>query len=538
MGWVCYTFDLMSFSARLLSDLISVESGATVPLSVEVVNKGDAQERFEMQIEGLDPEWTAVPVPIFTIEASESIDEKVFFKAPRVSESLAGNYPFVLTIRSLVSGDQRSLQGVLQVKPFHHLSMELSPKKGHVTPLHKHETFDLTIMNLGNTEHTLQLFGTDPEEGCAFDFEQEQVSIGPGQQKTVDVDLSATSTRVFSSSRLFGFSISARSIETPSVVSSAQAQLEQRPLLTPGTLLFLFLVSVVFGFWFYLIPKPPTLTLNSNKHELIVGQTVELNWQANNANNVWILADKNAVVDAGPSQGSYSLTPTHAGTVHIEGYAQRDTKKSEIQSLDITVGEPAVIPDPHILSFKGPLSAQTGQPFRISFQLDSGVTEAYIAETQQKVDLNASEVELTNNQTGTFIYTLVAKNSAGKVAKKSIKVVVEDASQAVIVSFTGSDSVLPVGGGKVTLNWELTNAKSADIADGRQDIHLDSTMTSMVVEIAKTTTFTLTAYDDKGRPVKKQVKVKIETDLTPPTTTSGTPPGVSGGADPASGVGH
>ena len=491
-----------------------------------------------MQIEGLDPEWTAVPVPIFTIEPGESLDEKIFFKAPRVSESLAGNYPFVLTIRSLISGDQRSLQGVLQVKPYHHLSMELSPKKGHVTPMHKRETYSLTIMNLGNTEHTLQLFGTDPEEGCAFDFDQEQVSIGPGQQKTVDIELSATSTRVLSSSRLFGFSISARSIETPSVVASAQAQLEQRPLLTPGTLLFLFLVSVLFAFWVYLIPKPPTLSITASRREITVGQSIELVWQANNANNVWVLADKKAVVDAGPSQGSYDLTPTHAGTIHIESYAQRDTKKSEMQEMDIVVNEPAVVPDPHILSFKGPIQAQTGQPFRLSFQLDSGVTEAYIAETQQKVDLNASEIELTSNQTGTFIYTLVAKNSAGKVAKKSIKVVVEDASKAVIVSFTASDSVLPSIGGRVTLNWELTDAKSADIADGRQDVHLDPATTSMVVEITKSTTFVLTAYDDKGRPVKKQVKVKVEADTAPPVTTSGTPGPTTSGPDPASGVGH
>ncbi len=529
-------FDPMSFSARLLSDLIAVEAGATVPLSVDIANKADDQDRFEIHVEGLDPEWTAIPVPIFTVEGKESIDEKVFFKPPRVSESLAGNYPFVVTIRSLVSGEQRSLQGVLQIKPYHHLSMEISPKKGHVTPMIKRDTFDLTIINLGNTEHTLQLYGNDPDEACAFDFENEQVTIGPGQQKTVEIDISGTSSKVLASSRLYGFTVSARSIETPSVVASAQAQLEQRPLLTPGTLFFLVLVAVIVGFWFYLIPKRPTLTLRADSRDGIVGQPMKLSWQANNANNVWVLADSKIVVDAGEPQGSYSLTPTRAGTIHIEAYSKRDTKQSDSEEIDLIVKEPPPVPDPHILSFKGPATAVNGQPFRVSYQFDEGVTEAYIAETQQKVDLNVSEIELTSNQAGNLTFTLVAKNAAGKAVTRALKVMVSDASKAVIVSFTASSNTVDPAIGKVKLNWTITDAKSADITDGQQDVNLDPSQTSMDVTIAKTTTFTLSAYDDKGRVVRRAIKVKVEVP-TSPTTTAGGTTGTAGASSTGTDVG-
>src|SRR5438046_642515 len=124
----------MSFTIRLAQDLTAVEAGATVPLSIEIKNKGEAADRYEMQVEGLDTEWTASPEPVFNVGANESHSQKVFFKPPRASETLAGNYPFVVKVRSLESGDSRTVQGVLQVKAFHHLSMEISPKKGYLSP--------------------------------------------------------------------------------------------------------------------------------------------------------------------------------------------------------------------------------------------------------------------------------------------------------------------------------------------------------------------------------------------------------------------
>ncbi|HTQ10317.1 MAG TPA: hypothetical protein VMI31_09625, partial [Fimbriimonadaceae bacterium] len=210
----------MSFTIRLAQDLTAVEAGATVPLSIEVTNKAEDADRYEMQVEGIDPEWTATPEPVFTVGPHEIHSQKVFFKPPRVSESLAGNYPFVIKVRSLNSGDARTVQGVLEIKAFNHLSMELTPKKGYSTPFRREAEFTLMVMNLGNTEHTLQLSGADPDEECAFDFESEQVTVGPGQQREVVVGVAAAKGGLISSSRLYGFAISARSIQNPNLTAS------------------------------------------------------------------------------------------------------------------------------------------------------------------------------------------------------------------------------------------------------------------------------------------------------------------------------
>ena len=147
-------FQAMSFTVRLSSDLITAEAGSSAPVAVDVANRSEDADRFELEIEGLDPEWTAVPVPSFAVEAGEQASEKVFLKPPRTSESLAGNYPFVVKIRSLVSGDARTVQGVLQVKPYNHISMEINPKKGFVSVTRKDNGFEVTLINLG-TRSTL-----------------------------------------------------------------------------------------------------------------------------------------------------------------------------------------------------------------------------------------------------------------------------------------------------------------------------------------------------------------------------------------------
>ena len=152
----------MSFSVQVTPDLIPVEPGATTPVSVVVINKAGQPDRYELEIEGVDPEWTAVPVPVFGADVDETHTERIFFKPSRTSESLAGNYPFVVRVRSLNSGEAKSIQAVLEVKTFNHVTMEISPKKGSYSAWRKRNSFSAVVMNLGNSEHTLQLTGTDP----------------------------------------------------------------------------------------------------------------------------------------------------------------------------------------------------------------------------------------------------------------------------------------------------------------------------------------------------------------------------------------
>jgi len=104
LPWYGYPTNFMSFSLALALDVVPVEPGSTVPLTVSITNRAETREQFDLEIEGLDPEWTAVPVAVFEIGPGETRQEKVLFRIARSSESLAGAYPFVVKVRSLESG--------------------------------------------------------------------------------------------------------------------------------------------------------------------------------------------------------------------------------------------------------------------------------------------------------------------------------------------------------------------------------------------------------------------------------------------------
>ena len=80
----------MSFTVELPIDELTVDAGSTASLNFKVRNDGSETVSFEVQIEGIDAEWTATPVPVVTLDPGKEQSEKVFFKPPRASESVAG----------------------------------------------------------------------------------------------------------------------------------------------------------------------------------------------------------------------------------------------------------------------------------------------------------------------------------------------------------------------------------------------------------------------------------------------------------------
>jgi hypothetical protein len=513
----------MSFSARLESDLVSVEAGATVPVSLEVVNSGDALDRFEVEIEGLDPEWTAVPVPVFAIKPGEKSTEKIFFKPPRASESLAGNYPFVVKVRSLETGEANTVQGALQIKPFHHLSIELNPKRGTVSPWKSNNDFHVTVMNLGNTEHTLQLYGNDPDEALAFEFENEQVTVGPGQQKTIEVYVDPTSKRMFASSRLYMFTISARSVSQPSIVSSSQAQLEQRPLVSPATMVALALVLSIAALWWYLLPKPPSFdSLRADRQSVLVGESVRISWKASNANGVK-LYESGKLIYEGATTDSYQFTKSDAGIFNLEAVAYSESKQAK-RAIAVTVTLKPTAPHPEIVEFKvNPRTVKLGEPFVITYRVSPSVTRLMLQPLQEPLDLTLNEKELQATQVGAKVYTLVAYNADNQQVQKQVTVTVIDPTKPGIIEFKATPATVAEGGEPVTLSWHLVNTVRATISiQGGESFDASVPTGSREVIIGDTTKITITGVDAQGRPVTKTITVtKKAPDPEPPPATTG-----------------
>lgn len=518
----------MSFSVRIFADLVSVEAGATMPLGIEIANRSDDADRFELEVEGLDPDWTAVPVPTFAVDPRDIQSEKVFFKPPRVSESLAGTYPFVIKVRSLVNGEVRTAQGILEIKPYHHLTMELTPKKGVYSAFRKSNVFQATIMNLGNTDHTLQVFASDPEDALAYEIEHQQISIGPGQTRTLAVTPKPTAKRAFSGSRLHGFTVSTRSIESPAIGSSAQAQLEERPAISPASLFIAVLFLLVFAGWYALLPKPPQLNrLTLTPIDPVRGQSLKVEWTSTNATSVQLTFGGRTITDLKPN-GEYSFTPEQSGTV--EAVAIRDGKVSSPASRSFIVRDPEPVLDPEILSFDiTPKTAKPGDTLLVKYKLGPNVQEATLEPSGITLDKVLEQVQITADIQGNVRYTLVAKNQ-DKVARKSVTVSVVATSDASIVVFRAEPLRLVEGGGRVVITWQFARAERRELKAGDEPpAQVEESGTRDYI-IDRTTEFTITGYDAQGRTVSRTIKVEVAApSLDSPEPPPAAPVGAGGG---------
>jgi len=539
----------MSFSVVLALDVVPVEPGSTVPLTVSITNRAETREQFDLEIEGLDPEWTAVPVAVFEIGPGETRQEKVLFRIARTSESLAGAYPFVVKVRSLESGVAEQVQGILDIRPFNGISAELSPKKGKHSPVNQQNTFTVTLLNLGNTPHTLQLTGNDPDDACAYEFESEHVTLNPGQQREVSVVVKPRRSMAVASGRLIGFGITARSQDVPSVSAGVQGQLEQRGLFSPSSLVAILFLAVIGIFWYLNLPKPPTISLSVEPARVVQGSTnpITIKWNAAERSHVKItLTDGTIVYDGTDTSGSVLYTVTQKDSLTITAIAKRDNVESAPDSETIMIDAPKKVDPPTLKLSVSPREVALGSGFILNYEFGPSVVSANVAPLGKDLDLTQKQLEIIPTRVGLNEYTVSAKNEAGVAKTQTVRVFVTQVSAARIIAFGADKTTVSETDNMVTLNWQVTNAARVELVNGTAAPLVVGAEGTQTVPVMAKTTFVLVATDADGIKTNQKITIVRDNPTKPvgpspddggfpdsvPPITSGSSSGTTGGDPP------
>ncbi|MBX3112450.1 MAG: hypothetical protein KF857_10615 [Fimbriimonadaceae bacterium] len=522
----------MSFAVNLLTDTAQVEPGTSVPMIVEVVNHGEAEDHYELSVEGLDPEWTAVPVPTFALEPGSDRSERIFLKPPRDSDSTAGSYPFVVRVRSLESGEAKSMQGMLEIKSFTHLAIDVSPRRSQVSLFRQDAAFTVIASNLGNTEQALQLFANDTEDAFAYEFEMNQVSLAPGSSRDVHFRASSTSKSLFARTRLHQVSVTGRSVANPAVAASASAQIEQRALMTPMSFVAAMVFAIIAMAWVLLLPKPPDVEyLRLSTDRATVNDQVVIRWKATNASGV-VLTIGNKTIETDPV-GERTETFTTAGEVPVTIHAVRDDRKSEEVVRRLVIVPRTEAPLPEILEFViKPSKVRFGDTFLVAYKFGPSVTEAILQPVNIKLDLATDQVQVRADMQGTVVYKLIARNADGKTVDKSVTMNILQESRAQILKFKATPVEIDSFNNRVTIEWECAQTTKLQLQSGDQTLELDPTKGKQDITVLKATTLILTATDAEGLATQQKIDIKMKnpesTPLTggdvghPTTTTTGT----------------
>jgi hypothetical protein len=495
------------FTAELEQDELTVEPGGTAKVQVVVANNGDSPGRYALEVEGIDPDWCAVPVPTFGLQPGEGTRERVLIKPPRSSESKAGVYPFVIAVLSLEDGERVTRQGSVNVEPFNLLTMELLPKRATVSPMSRTGEFQVTVANLGNTEQHLQLFASDPEDGCTYQFQEERVSLPPGGHADIPLSARPTSAPLISSPRLYGFSVSARSVEDSHVSTSTLGQLERRALVNVATLVSLVvLVAIVlagWGFW----PRPAAIRLfQLDRSTVPQGESISVRWRTAHANSVRLEFDGRIIQANLPPRGTHTFEPEQSGTLVLVA----EGPMGEVASGDkrVTVTAPETPPLPVIAELSAsPAHIKKGEMVTIHYVVRNA-DRIYLAPLGIQLETVLTDKDVAIPRSGT--YTLVAVSADNKTVSQTFDIVVDESDADIF--FIVNPSAVNSPGETVSLRWDIRRAVEARIksSDPDNDIGPISPLQGvMSVPIYKTTTFTLEAKDSEGRAAVQTLEVPL-----------------------------
>jgi hypothetical protein len=499
----------MSFSVEVLSGSVQVEPGSTVPGAVTVVNHSSDPVEFEIVLEGLDGEWTAVPVPVFVLAPGASQTERYFLKPPRTPESAAATYPYAVTVRSLETGEMKKIPAVLEVKPFHHLTVDFNPRRIAVA-YNRGALVEATVANLGNSEHRVQLFAADQDNLFAFEFESAEHLLGSGQAKKVPLILSATKPSLLSNTRISPFSVSVRSIQTPSVAGVAQGTAEQKALLTPGSFIAFLVFIFMAALWWAFLPRAPRLDAFSvSQSEIIAGEAIVLSWSSQHASYVRLKVGEEEAMRM-PQSGQHEVTPREPGTLNIQASAMRDGRESTVSYVRVEVKPPPKAPLPVISRFEvSPRRIRLGEGVLVRFDLSPSVKTAALEPFAATIDPRATSFQVTPTIAGTVTIKLIARNEDGVAVEKSESVTVSDESMAKINRFTISPKSVRDGAGEVvTVSWIFEGAYKAELNAGGVITPLAAATGSQEIVVNQTTKVTVTVWDAQGRSVAQSSTVQ------------------------------
>jgi plastocyanin len=528
--------DIQKILVSLSTADIVIEPGSTAQLIVTMTNRQDEPDRLSIEVEGIDVEWYAIPVPAVNVAPGATVTERILFKVARNSANRAGAYPFLVKVQAQETGEAGVAQAALVVKPFNFLEVELDPKRASATFFRPLNDFDFTVSNQGNAEETLDLGAFDPDDGCAYEFDTDRITLKPGQTLAVPLALRPKVSSVLGGVRLYGFTITARSVNDSYVSASVHGQVEKHALISPLMGIFLLLLS--FGVAGYLFTRPHPLppaqihSFNAVPTKAAYGQAITLSWDVDNAQRIVIKHHLQKGKDAGEEVNNPGEQTAKVGTVQVKPEYPTTVYTIEVRGgngqtvltkeIKVDVAAPPIPLPAKVKSFDAePSRIHAGDTVRLSWEA-SNYTQAIIDPGNNVLSAFQRTMNATPDQSMTYTLRVIGADQKPIERKINVTVIPKDQCVAEIEYFILKPQQVFVGD-SAHIKWKSHYAKavhlSSDTGGYSKDVNL-SGGADIPVEVP--TVFTLTVTDSAGLAVSKQVTVRPDPKPAPPDTTAPT----------------
>lgn len=188
---------------------LQVEPGGHASMEVEVLNQGDAVDRFAVEVNGLPQTWVTVPGQALQLLPGDRGVVSVQFHPPRDSSSTAGTHNFQLKVTSQQhQTDVATINGSLQILPVHNFATHLQP----IRIEGKGETL-LRVSNQGNATGNYMISVHDSTGQVAFTVAQSKFSLAPGQTAHVPIQVVPKSQPLVGAPKSLPFEVRIETLE-------------------------------------------------------------------------------------------------------------------------------------------------------------------------------------------------------------------------------------------------------------------------------------------------------------------------------------
>lgn len=207
---------------------IAVRPGETA-ISTLTIRNEERVDHFRLSIRNIPQDWVTLPDTPVEMLKDDVKTIQLMFNPPLESESVAGLYPFELSVvsRGRPNTYPVILPGQLQVEPFYAISTDLHP-----TRIRDNKKPLLTIKNQGNTPQQFTLNARDPEDALDITFSPPTLRLEPGEEREIPISLRARQRPWFGLPERYTFEVSVTDNRPETVARTHPGELTVNPRIT------------------------------------------------------------------------------------------------------------------------------------------------------------------------------------------------------------------------------------------------------------------------------------------------------------------
>jgi hypothetical protein len=180
-----------------------VAAGGTTTATIVVQNRGPVVDQVSLSVPDLDQSWVQVRRTNLSLVPGARDEVTIVLKPPKHSSATAGEHQFAVAAVSAEQGNEVRVLGKFNILPFEQFEIAARARNS------KGKTA-VTVRNLGNAPATRTIVPGDDEDALNYTVDEEQVELGPGEEKVVNVQVKAKKRNPFGKNKFYRFRVEAR----------------------------------------------------------------------------------------------------------------------------------------------------------------------------------------------------------------------------------------------------------------------------------------------------------------------------------------